>query len=213
MSASQDENEDSIDSEGEKTLRTLGVFQLVGATAAIAVMLNLGSTSALAQAGRGKGKGAAVSSEPPKPMPRTADGHPDLSGYWRSEPGTKPIGNIGKDLPGFKLPLTPAGEAALKHNLTATIDPESSLHPRWNSPAQCERPSLRSSARRKQSGIPIRLQLLPAHSGERGSKAHRRSRPDVFWRRAGPLGWRHAGDRLHWVQGRKSLDRRECEPA
>jgi hypothetical protein len=36
-----------------------------------------------------------------------------------------PVGNIGKDLPGLKLPLTPAGEAALKHNLTATIDPES----------------------------------------------------------------------------------------
>jgi hypothetical protein len=60
-----------------------------------------------------------------KPAPRTADGHPDLSGYWKNMPGTKPVGNIGKDLPGFKLPLTPAGEAALKHNLTATIDPES----------------------------------------------------------------------------------------
>jgi len=28
-------------------------------------------------------------------------------------------------LPGFKLPLTPAGQAALQHNLTATVDPES----------------------------------------------------------------------------------------
>ncbi len=36
-----------------------------------------------------------------------------------------PVGNIAKDLPGFKLPLTPAGEAAWKHNVTATIDPES----------------------------------------------------------------------------------------
>jgi len=35
------------------------------------------------------------------------------------------VGAIGKDLPGFKLPLTPAGEAALQPNLTATIDPES----------------------------------------------------------------------------------------
>jgi hypothetical protein len=35
-----------------------------------------------------------------------------------------PGGNIAKDLPGLKLPLTPAGEAALQHNLTATIDPE-----------------------------------------------------------------------------------------
>src|SRR5437660_2529488 len=60
-----------------------------------------------------------------KPTPRTADGHPDLSGYWKGIRGTTPVGNIGKDLPGFKLPLTPAGEAALQHNLTTTIDPES----------------------------------------------------------------------------------------
>lgn len=61
----------------------------------------------------------------PQPAPRTADGHPDLSGYWKGTRDTKPVGNIAKDLPGLKLPLTPAGEAALKHNLTATIDPES----------------------------------------------------------------------------------------
>jgi hypothetical protein len=60
----------------------------------------------------------------PRPAPRLG-GHPDLSGYWKGTRDTRPGGNIGKDLPGFKLPLTPAGEAALKHNLTATIDPES----------------------------------------------------------------------------------------
>src|SRR6185436_18345982 len=60
----------------------------------------------------------------PKPTPRMADGHPDLSGYWKGTRDTKPGGNIGKDLPGWKLPLTPAGEAALQHNLTKTIDPE-----------------------------------------------------------------------------------------
>jgi hypothetical protein len=59
------------------------------------------------------------------PVPRTADGHPDLSGYWKGTRDTKPVGNIAKDLPRLKLPLTPAGEAALQHNLTATIDPES----------------------------------------------------------------------------------------
>jgi hypothetical protein len=60
-----------------------------------------------------------------KPAPRTADGHPDLSGFWKGMRNTKPVGNIGKDLPGFKLPLTAAGEAALKHNVTSTVDPES----------------------------------------------------------------------------------------
>ncbi len=67
---------------------------------------------------------ADVKSAKPKPSPRTADGHPDLSGYWKGTRGTI-TGNIGKDLPGLKLPLTAAGEAALQHNLTATIDPES----------------------------------------------------------------------------------------
>jgi hypothetical protein len=62
---------------------------------------------------------------PPRPAPRSPDGHPDLSGFWKGSPATTPVGNIGKDLPGFKLPLTPAGAAALEHNLTATIDPES----------------------------------------------------------------------------------------
>jgi hypothetical protein len=60
-----------------------------------------------------------------RPAPRTSSGRPDLSGYWKGTRQTRPVGNIGKDLPGWKLPLTPAGEAALQHNLTATIDPES----------------------------------------------------------------------------------------
>src|SRR5215510_6632410 len=59
-----------------------------------------------------------------KTAPRTADGHPDLSGFWKGTRDTKPVGNIAKDLPGLKLPLTPAGEAAWKHNVTATVDPE-----------------------------------------------------------------------------------------
>src|SRR5947207_11316785 len=65
-----------------------------------------------------------VKSAKSKPAPRLG-GHPDLSGYWKGTRDTRPGGNIGKDLPGFTLPLTPAGEAALRHNLTATIDPES----------------------------------------------------------------------------------------
>jgi hypothetical protein len=72
--------------------------------------------------------GSLTASEPTtssKPTPRTPDGHPDLSGFWKGDRKTKPVGNIGKDLPGFKLPLTPAGQEALQFNLTKTIDPES----------------------------------------------------------------------------------------
>ena len=56
--------------------------------------------------------------------PKTADGHPDLNGYWKGTRDTVPGGNIAKDQPGLKLPFTPAGEAAWKHNTTATVDPE-----------------------------------------------------------------------------------------
>ena len=54
----------------------------------------------------------AVDFKSDRPTPRMADGHPDFSGYWKGTRDTRPGGNIGKDLPGFKLPLTPAGEAA-----------------------------------------------------------------------------------------------------
>jgi hypothetical protein len=59
------------------------------------------------------------------PAPRTSDGHPDFSGFWKGSHATKPVGNIGKDLPGFTLPLTAAGRAALHDNLTKVVDPES----------------------------------------------------------------------------------------
>lgn len=62
---------------------------------------------------------------PSKPTPKGLDGHPDLTGYWKPiRTKGKPGGNIGKDQPGFKLPFTPAGEAALQYNLTKTVDPE-----------------------------------------------------------------------------------------
>jgi hypothetical protein len=61
---------------------------------------------------------------PTGPAPRI-EGHPDLSGYWLPSRKDKPAGNIGKDLPGFNLPFTPAGAAALKYNVEHTIDPES----------------------------------------------------------------------------------------
>jgi hypothetical protein len=93
--------------------------------AAIAAMI-------CAQPALGQGSGSAATSKalsttpyPTGPAPRLADGHPDLSGFWKpvKEPG-KPGGNMGKDEPGFKLPFTKAGEAALQYDLTKVVDPE-----------------------------------------------------------------------------------------
>jgi hypothetical protein len=76
--------------------------------------------------GRPTGRAAFVDPGPGGPAPRTADGHPDLTGRWKPirEPG-KPGGNLGKDYPGFQLPFTPAGEKAHQFDLTQTKDPES----------------------------------------------------------------------------------------
>jgi hypothetical protein len=80
----------------------------------------------------GQGSGSPAISKPLSatpypvgPAPRLADGHPDLSGFWKpvKEPG-KPGGNMGKDEPGFKLPFTKAGKAALQYDLTKVVDPE-----------------------------------------------------------------------------------------
>lgn len=62
---------------------------------------------------------------PSDPTPRQADGHPDLTGFWKGirEAG-KPIGNLGRDEPGYVLPFTEAGKAALTYLRTRTIDPE-----------------------------------------------------------------------------------------
>lgn len=82
---------------------------------------------ALAQGAGSPGTAKALSKTPYPlgPAPRAADGKPDLTGFWKPirEPG-KPGGNIGKDEPGFKLPFTKAGEAALQFNLTKVVDPE-----------------------------------------------------------------------------------------
>src|SRR3984957_20972095 len=92
---------------------------------AILAILSLGSSLAMVQAGGvGNRNRAAEPTGPAKPAPRTPDGHPDLNGFWKGTRDTIPTGNIAKDLPGLKLPLTPAGDAAWKHNTTATVDPE-----------------------------------------------------------------------------------------
>lgn len=63
---------------------------------------------------------------PKRPAPRTAQGHPDFSGYWipSSAAKDKPVGNLGKDLPGYKLPFTADGIAAHKFNVEHSIDPD-----------------------------------------------------------------------------------------
>ena len=63
---------------------------------------------------------------PKGPALRTAEGYPDLSGYWipSSAAKDKPVGNLGKDLPGFRLPFTPAGIAAHKFNVEQMVDPD-----------------------------------------------------------------------------------------
>lgn len=62
---------------------------------------------------------------PGGPAPRGADGHPDLTGFWKGikEPG-KPVGNLGRDEPGHLLPLTPEGLKVQTYLRTKTIDPE-----------------------------------------------------------------------------------------
>jgi hypothetical protein len=83
-------------------------------------------TFAAGQEQSGEGRGRRQSAPVPTgPAPKTADGHPDLTGYWRDDGNANPHGNIGKDLPGFKLLFTPAGEAPHKYNVEHTIDPES----------------------------------------------------------------------------------------
>jgi hypothetical protein len=55
------------------------------------------------------------------PAPRTADGKPDLSGFWRGPL----LRNMDKNVPGgFKAIFTPAGAAAYERNRTKTINPE-----------------------------------------------------------------------------------------
>ncbi len=103
---------------------------IVAAALMGSAVLTGGSSAPLVAAAHGQGaqeeENLLFGSEPAdaRPAPRAPDGHPDLSGYWKGTKATHPVGNIGKDLPGFKLPLTPAGQAALRHNLTQTIDPE-----------------------------------------------------------------------------------------
>jgi hypothetical protein len=55
------------------------------------------------------------------PVPRTADGKPDLSGFWKGPL----LRNMDKNVPGgFAAILTDAGKQAYEYNKTKTINPE-----------------------------------------------------------------------------------------
>ena len=56
---------------------------------------------------------------PPKPTPRTPEGKPDLSGFWK---GPLIFGGMFKGVGG--PPFTPLGEEAYKYNLSKSINPE-----------------------------------------------------------------------------------------
>ena len=148
-----------------------------------------------------------------RPAPRMANGKPDFSGYWKGTTQTRPGGNIGKDLPGWKLPLTPAGEAALKHNLTATVDPEAVCIiggiPRHNASGL----PFEVLPGQQQDHVHVLVQLLPPGAVHARAEAFGRSRSVVLRRGDRPVGGRHARHRLDRVQGREGVDRRERQPA
>ncbi|MGZ3274057.1 MAG: hypothetical protein ACXWKY_13410 [Caulobacteraceae bacterium] len=98
------------------------------------------------------GKPTSTTPYPVGPTPRLADGHPDLSGFWKpvKEKG-KPGGNMGKDYPGFQLPFTPEGEKIHQFNLTKVVDPE----------AVC---ILGGIPRHNASGLPFEILATPSRT-------------------------------------------------
>jgi hypothetical protein len=55
------------------------------------------------------------------PVPRTADGKPDMSGFWKGPL----LRDMAKNVPGgFAAIFTPAGKAAYEFNKTKTVNPE-----------------------------------------------------------------------------------------
>jgi hypothetical protein len=68
---------------------------------------------------------------PKGPAPRLGE-HTDLSGYWIPSRKDKPVGNLGKDIPGYKLVTVYGRRRSGAEIQCGTYDrPGSSLHRRW----------------------------------------------------------------------------------
>ncbi len=72
--------------------------------AAVSAMLLISS----AAAAQGRGRGGTADWPPAGPAPRTADGHPDLSGNWQPNAIRQNVDMVGS---GVDVPMLPAAEA------------------------------------------------------------------------------------------------------
>jgi len=157
------------------------------------------------------GQQQATKAVPSKPAPRTADGHRTstlLERHTRYQAG----GEYRQRPPGTETAVNAGGEAAWKHNVTATVDPE----------AIC---ILGGIPRHNASGLAFEMLQGPhklpfstftatiASSHRCDAQAFRRSGPFVLRRGTRPLGWRRPGDRFHRIQGYAGVGRRERQPA
>jgi hypothetical protein len=98
--------------------------RLVKPLAPVVVALSVAIVVSTWQGSAAQGSAAqqpATTKAPSRPAPRTADGRPNLSGFWRGPL----LRNMDKNVPGgFKAIFTPAGAAAYERNRTKTINPE-----------------------------------------------------------------------------------------
>jgi hypothetical protein len=93
--------------------------------------------------------------------------------------GTRPLSATSGKICPVSLPLTPAGEAALQHNLTKTIDPESLCMP-GGIPRHNASGLPFEIAHAESDRVPALLQLLSPHPRRRHPQAQRRSGPTFF---------------------------------
>ena len=117
----------------------------------------------------------------PTPRPRRSSRPQSLlEGHARP----RPVGNIGKESAGFKLPLTPAGEAALAARSGRRPSIPSRSASSGASTAQCQRPAV-DPARWPEGGVPLLVRLSPPDPRSTRGEHTRTILDLVFRRRAG----------------------------